>query len=73
MSGTFAVELAKALDVINRDRWLADLFVIGIDCLHLREVEDGVQQHGGVADGEHEAIAVGPDAVFGIEAQHTIP
>src|SRR5579859_2946137 len=73
MSWTLAVELAEAFDVINRDRGLSDFFIIGINSFYAGEMEDGIQQHGSVADGEHEAVAIRPDAVFWVEAQHAIP
>src|SRR5205085_3294031 len=73
MPRTLAVELAKTLDVINRDAGFAHLFVVGIHRLHSGKVQDGIQQHRRVSDGKHETIAIWPDAIFGIEAQDAIP
>ena len=67
------VDLAEALDVLERDRQLAEPLVGGIDRLHAGEVQQRVEQRRGVADREHEAVAAGPDRVVGIEAQEVLP
>ena len=71
--GTAAVELAEALDVFQLDGQLAQRFVLRVDGLHAAEMQQRIKQHGGVAVGEHEAVAVGPDGIFGIEAQEVLP
>ena len=68
-----AVEMAEAADVVEGDRWPPQPFVVRVHRLGPGEVEHGPKQHGGVPVGEHEAVAVGPDWVLGIEAQDAIP
>ncbi len=51
----------------------ADDLVVGFDRLHVGQVEQRVEQHRGVAGGEDEAVAVGPDRVGGVEAQEALP
>ena len=67
------VELAEVLDVVELHRQLAERLVVGVDRLHAREVQQRVEQHRGVARGQHEAVAVGPDRVLGVEAQEPLP
>ena len=52
---------------------LADHLVVGVDGAHVGEVEQRVEQHRGVPGREHEAVAVGPDRVGGVEAQEALP
>src|SRR5438270_7893116 len=73
MPGTFAIELAETLDVIQRDRRLTQGLIVGVDRLYAREMQKRVEQHGGVAVGEDKAVAVGPDGVLRIEAQKMLP
>ena len=73
MAGGPAAELAEVPYVVQRHAGPAEDFVIRIDRLGTRQVEDRIQQHGSMAGGEHKAVAVGPDRVFGIEAQHPLP
>jgi hypothetical protein len=73
MSGALAVELPEALDVLELYRELPLPFVLRVHRLHASEMQHGVQQHRGVAVGEHEPVAVGPDGVLGIEAQEVLP
>ena len=67
------VDLAEALDVLERDRQLAEPLVRGVDRLHAGEVQQRVEQRRGVADREHEAVAAGPDRVVRVEAQEVLP
>ena len=73
MARALRVELAEALDVVERDRQLAQALVLRVDRLHAGQVQQGVEQHRGVADGQHEAVAVRPDRVLGIEAEESLP
>ena len=73
MAGTSAVDLAKPLDVVERDRGLIETLVLGIDGLHAAEMQQCVKQHRGMAVRKDEAIAVGPDRIIGIEAQRILP
>src|SRR5258708_12108117 len=73
MSGTFTAELAKVLDVIERDRNLAKDFVIWVHCFYFGEMQQSIEQHGSVPVGEYEAIAVGPDGIVRIKTQQPLP
>src|SRR5689334_5745112 len=73
MARALAIELTEVLDVVESDAQLTYVFVIGVDRLHAREVQDRIQQHGGMASREDEAVAIGPDAIFRIEAEHAVP
>ena len=73
VAGRFAVELAKPANVVQRHRWLSEIFVFGVHRLDAGEVKDGPEQHGGVAIREDEPVAVGPDRVLRIEAHDAIP
>ncbi len=73
MSGSLAVELAKLLDVIERDREFTQAFVLGIHAAHLGQVQHGVQQHGGVAVRQNKAVAIGPDRIGGVVTQELLP
>src|SRR5258708_40161776 len=73
MSGTFTAELAKVLDVIERDRNLAKDFVIWVHCFYFGEMQKSIEQHGSVPVGEYEAIAVGQDGIVRIKTQQPLP
>ena len=73
MPGAARVDLAEALDVLERDRQLAEPLVGRVDRLHAGEVQQRVEQRRGVADREHEAVATRPDRVVGIEAEVVLP
>ncbi len=73
MTRTLAVELAKALQIIERDRRCPEplvLFVYGCDAGH---VQHRIEQGRGVAGGQHETVAVRPDRILGIETQEFLP
>ena len=67
------VDLAEALDVVERDGQLAEPLVGRVDGLHAGEVQQRVEQRRRVADREHEAIAARPDRVVRVEAQELLP
>ncbi len=73
MAGTFALQLAELLDVIQGDREVPHRFVGRINRFHPAEVEHGIEQHGGMADRQYEPIAVGPDRIVRIEPQEVLP
>ena len=73
MAGAGAVELAEALDGVERHRRLAERLVVGVDRLDAGQVQERVEQHRGVADRQHEAVAVRPDRLLGIVAQEALP
>jgi len=43
------VELTKALDIVELNRQFTQDLILGVDRLHAAQVEQGIQQHGGVA------------------------
>src|SRR4029077_3315718 len=69
----FAVELAEMTNVIERNRWMTEAFVVSIDRLCAGEMEYRPKQHGSVAIRQNETIAVRPDRVLGIESHDAIP
>ena len=73
MPRRLAVELAEVADVVERDRRLAQPLVIGVHRLRLRQMQHRPEQHRGVAVGQHETIAVGPDRILGVEAHDPVP
>jgi len=52
---------------------VAQLLILRIDRFDACQVQGGVEQHGGVADREDEAVAIGPDGIGRIEAQIILP
>ena len=70
---TLRVELAEALDVVQRDGRCPEPLVLRIDRLDAGQVQKRVEQHRRVPRGEHEAVAIGPDRILGIEAQKALP
>ena len=63
---TFAVELAEQLDIVEAHRRP----VLG---LHAGKMQQGIEQHRGVAVRQNEAVAVGPRRLFRIVAQELLP
>src|SRR5215470_19466981 len=73
MPRSFAVELAEAPNIVERDRRLPQRFVVGIHGLNAGEMKRRPEQHGGMTVREYEAIAIGPDWVLWIKFEGTIP
>lgn len=73
VAGTLAVKLAKSLDVLQGYRQLPQLLVFGVHRLDLAQVQQRIQQHRSMANGEDKAIAIGPNRVIGIEPQKSLP
>jgi hypothetical protein len=73
MARALAVDLAELLDVIEGDRGLAQALIFGVDRRDAGQVQQGIEQHRGMAVGQHEAVAVRPDRIRGIEAQEALP
>ena len=71
--GAVGVQLAERLDVVHAHRGLAEHLVLGIHGLDLRQVQQRVQEHRGVPGRQHEAVAVRPDRIGGVEAQEALP
>ena len=68
-----AVDLTEAADVVERHRRPPEPLVIGIHGARPGEMQDGPEQHRGMAVREHESIAVGPDRILRIESHHAVP
>ena len=68
-----AVELAEALDIVERERGVTQPLVLGVHRLHFRQREHRVKQHRGVAHRQDEPIAVRPDGIAGVEPQEILP
>ena len=73
MSRRLAPELAEVADVVERDRRLAQAFILGVDRLGAREKQDRPQQHRGMAVRQDEAVAIRPDRILRIEAHDPVP
>jgi hypothetical protein len=73
MAGRMAADLPEMLDVVERDRVAAKHFVFRIHRLDAGQMQKRPQEHGRVAVGQHEAVAVGPDGIGGVEAHHPVP
>src|SRR5262249_10837198 len=72
-SRSLAVQLAEPADVLERHRRLPESLVLGIDGLHLSEVQNRPQQHGGMPVRKYEPISVWPDRVLRIKIHHAVP
>ena len=68
-----AVELTKMADVVECHRRLSEYLVVGIHRLGFRQVEDGPEQHRGMAVRQHKPVAIGPDGILRIETEYAIP
>ncbi len=68
VTGAAAVELAELLDVVQGDGGAA---LGGV--LHVGQMEQAVEQHGGVPGREHETVAVEPLRVRGVVREHVAP
>ena len=73
VAGRFAIELAKALDLLEGNGGSSHLLVVRIHRNSARQVQDRPLQHRGMTIGEHEAVAVRPNGVRRIEAHDAIP
>ena len=73
MAGALGIELAELLQVLQRNGELAEHLVLGIDRLDSSQVQRRVEQGRCMAGGQHEAIAIAPDRMVGIEPQELLP
>ena len=73
MPRRLAVDLAKAADLVERDRRLAEPLIVGVHRLRLRQIQHRPDQHRGVAVRQHETIAIGPDRILRVEAHDPVP
>ena len=73
MAGAAAVQLAELADRLQRHGRLVGGPAVGVQLLHARQVQHGVEQHRGMAAGEDEAVAVGPAGLGRVVAEHLVP
>jgi hypothetical protein len=73
VSRRLALELAEVADVVERDRRLAQAFILGVDRLGAGEMQDRPQQHRGMAVRQNEAVAIRPDRILRIETHDPVP
>src|SRR3984957_7106914 len=70
---TLTADLPEPLDVVEGNRELAETFILRVDRLDASEMQQCIKKHRGVAVRKHEAIAIGPDRIIGIEAKEMLP
>src|SRR5215510_4281783 len=73
MPGRFALELAEMANIVERNRWMAQHLIVGVNRLCLGKMEHRPEQHRSMTIGKNKPIAVGPDRVLGIEAHDAVP
>src|SRR5215471_12070380 len=73
MARATAVELAKMLDVIERDGWSPYYLVLRVDREHARQMQHRVEQHRRMPGREHKPVPVGPNRIPWIEPQEALP
>src|ERR1700674_3312811 len=73
MPRRLAADLPEILDLIERQgrRWKN--FALRTYFSHARQMQQGIEQHGSVPIGKHEAVAVGPDWIFRVITQKLLP
>jgi len=73
MTRGLGIQLAELLDVVEADRFLTGGGAVLVDFLDARQVQQRIEQHGGMADRQHEAVTVGPVRVLGVIAEEAAP
>jgi len=73
MAGALATQLAEFFDVVEGNGNFPESFILRIDGFDLREVQQRIEEHGGVAVGEHEAVTIGPDGIIRIVTEEFLP
>src|SRR5277367_3275278 len=73
MTRALAAELPKPLDIVKRHRELTETLVLGINRLDAGEIKYRVEQHRGVAVGQHEAVPIGPNRILWVKSQKILP
>ena len=67
--GVFEPSWRKFSISVEADRRLAGRLAVPIDLLDAGKVQQRIEQHRGMADRQHEAVAIGPVGLVGIGAQ----
>ena len=73
MPRSLAAQLPEAFNFLHRHRELFQNLLIRAYRSHPREMKHGIKQHRGVSVREHEAVAIGPNGIFGVIAQKFLP
>src|SRR6516164_2716032 len=73
MARTSTFELSETLQIIQGNGQLAQGFILPVYRLHTSEVQNGIQQGGGMSGGENESVTIGPDWVGGIKSEKLLP
>ena len=73
MARTFALQLPKPFNVVQGHGKVMTRFMTVSGFLDFAQVQHGIQQHGSMTHGKHEAIAVGPRWVSRIKTQEPVP
>ena len=73
MARAFAAELAKGLQIVERDGRGAEPLVALIDRLDAGQMQHRIEQGRGMAGGQHKAVPVGPDRVLRIKSKEILP
>src|SRR5262249_44049917 len=73
MARRFAVDLAKAFDLVQGNRGFIQNSAVEAHRLYACQVEERIKQHGGVPVGQDKAIAIGPDWISRIVAEKALP
>ncbi len=68
-----AVHLAESLEIVERHRGLADLVTLLVDPFDPGQVDQRIEQHRGMAAGQHEAIPVRPGGILWVVAEEPRP
>src|SRR5579864_9693709 len=73
MPRSLASQLAEAFDLFHGHSELVEDMTALINFPYFGQVKHGVKQHGSVAIGEDEAVAIEPGGVGGIVAKEILP
>src|SRR5882762_5734864 len=73
MPRSLAAQLPEAFNFLHGQRELFQNLLISAYRSHPREMKHGIKQHRGVSVREHEAVAIGPNGIFGVIAQKFLP
>src|SRR6202521_2131477 len=68
-----AADLPEILDLIERQGKSRKNFALRTYFAYSHQLQQGIQQNGGVPIGEHETVAVRPDRIFWVIAQKLLP
>src|SRR5262245_23335949 len=73
VAGRLAVELAEAADVVKRNRWPPQRFIVLVHGPCAAAMKRRPEEPRSMAVPEYQSITIGPDRILRIEAQDAIP